>query len=380
MGYFFERRAKMRKYKLFLKVLLTVNITFVLVIAGLGYREEKQNREIAQVHSTLETAGETKAKKISREQVIPVGQTVGIYINTNGILVIDTGEVTDMNGKNSTPAKNKLMPGDYITKLNGNEMRTKKKLIEAITGCGGDILVFEVRRNGENIEVKVDPIQTDVDEYKVGIWVRDDLQGLGTVTYVEGDKFGALGHSINDSDTGKLLQVSGGEIYEADIFGVEKGTAGSPGEIEGMIAYQTENVVGQIDGNQLYGIYGTITDSFQEKLTEEPPVTIASIEEVELGKAYIQSYVSGEKKLYEIEIVNLHKNANGDQEMEIFVTDDNLIDLTGGIVQGMSGSPILQNGKLLGAVTHVFVDEPKKGYGVFVETMRRNEKQDRVSR
>lgn len=370
----------MRKYKLFLKVLLTVNITFVLVIAGLGYREEKQNRQITEVYSTLEAGHEANVKTVSKEKVIPVGQTVGIYINTNGILVIDTGEVTDMEGKNYTPARNKLMPGDYITKLNGTEMRTKKKLIEAITTCGGETLVFQVRRNEENIDVKVEPVQTDVDEYKVGIWVRDDLQGLGTVTYVNGEKFGALGHSINDTDTGKLLQVSGGEIYAADIFGVEKGTAGSPGEIEGMIAYQTENVVGKIDGNQLYGIYGTITDSFQEELAEESEIEIASIEEVELGKAYIQSYVSGEKQLYEIEIVDLHKNENGDQEMEIFVTDDKLIELTGGIVQGMSGSPIIQNGKLLGAVTHVFVDEPKKGYGIFVEIMRKNEQQNLENR
>lgn len=363
----------MRKYKLFLKTLLSVNIMFVLVIAGLGYREEQKNKQIAEVYSTLEAGGKTSGKNVSEEKVIPVGQTVGIYINTNGILVIDTGEVKDMEGKNFTPAKNKLMPGDYITKLNGLEMRTKKKLIEAITSCGGESLVFEVRRNEENIEVKVEPVQTDVDEYKVGIWVRDDLQGLGTVTYVDGDKFGALGHSINDTDTGSLLQVSGGEIYAADIFGVEKGTAGSPGEIEGMIAYQTENVVGEIEGNQLYGIYGTITDSFKQELAKEQAVEIASIEEVDMGTAYIQSCVSGEKQLYEIEIIDLHKNANGDQEMEIVVKDDKLIDLTGGIVQGMSGSPIIQNGKLLGAVTHVFVDEPKKGYGVFVETMRKNE-------
>lgn len=363
----------MRKYKLFLKTLLTVNILFVLVIAGLGYHEEKQNEQIAEVYSTLEAGGKADGQNVTKEEVIPVGQTVGIYINTNGILVIDTGEVTDMEGKKSTPAKNKLMPGDYITKLNGTEMQTKKRLIETITSCGGEALVFEVRRNEEDIEVKVEPVQTDVDEYKVGIWVRDDLQGLGTVTYVDGEKFGALGHSINDTDTGSLLQVSGGEIYAADIFGVEKGTAGRPGEIEGMIAYQTENVVGQIDGNQLYGIYGTITESFKQELMEEPAVEIASIKDVELGKAYVQSCISGEKQLYEIEIVGMHKNANGDQEMEIVVTDNALIELTGGIVQGMSGSPILQNGKLLGAVTHVFVDEPKKGYGVFVETMRKNE-------
>lgn len=369
----------MQRYKSFLKWLLAANIMFILVVAGLGYREENQNKKIAEVYSALESGNQTdkQSKKKSNSQsqkVIPVGRTVGIYINTKGILVIDTGEVTDLEGKNVAPAKNKLMPGDYITKLNEVEMKTKKQLIEAITNCDGKTLVFQVIRNEESIDVKVEPVETGTNVYKVGIWVRDDLQGLGTVTYVEDETFGALGHSINDTDTGALLQVSGGEIYDADIFGVEKGTAGSPGEIEGMIAYQTENVVGHIDGNQLYGIYGTITDTFKEEIEQESLVEIASVDEVEKGKAYIQSYVSGKKELYEIEISNIHKNENGDQEMEIIVTDDNLIDLTGGIVQGMSGSPILQNGKLVGAVTHVFVDEPKKGYGIFVETMRKGEK------
>lgn len=353
----------MQKYKNFLKYLLMVNIMFILVVAGLGYREEKKKGGITEVSGFPQT-----------NRVIPVGQTVGIYVNTNGILVIDTSEVTDIEGKNAAPSKNRLMPGDYITKLNGEDMKTKKQLIEQIVSCCGETLVFEVIRNEEAIEVRVEPVQTAVDEYKVGIWVRDDLQGLGTVTYIDGDAFGALGHSINDTDTGELLQVSGGEIYAADIFGVEKGAVGSPGEIEGMIAYQTENVVGHIDGNQLYGIYGTIMEGFKENFNQEEAVEIASIEEVKKGKAYIQSYVSGEKGLYEIEITNIHRNANGDQEMEIIVTDDTLIELTGGIVQGMSGSPILQNGKLVGAVTHVFVDEPKKGYGIFAETMRNGEK------
>lgn len=360
----------MQRYKKFLKYILAVNILFVLIVAGLGYENEIKKKDIAEVSRALESKNKANGKGLSKK-VIPVGKTVGIYINTEGILVIDTGEVTNLEGNNEAPAKNKLMKGDYIISLNGEVMNTKKQLINEITDCGGETLVFEVIRKGECIEVKVDPVETDAGIYKVGIWVRDDLQGLGTITYIEGDSFGALGHSINDTDTGALLQVSGGEIYEADIFGVEKGTSGSPGEIEGMIAYQTENVVGQIDGNYLYGIFGTITDVFQEDMSEETAIPVALVEEVEKGTAYIQSYVSGKKELYEIEIVNVHKNDNGDPEMEILVTDSKLIELTGGIVQGMSGSPILQNGKLVGAVTHVFVEEPTKGYGIFVETMRK---------
>ncbi|MGN0154878.1 MAG: SpoIVB peptidase [Lachnospiraceae bacterium] len=360
----------MEKYKKFLKYMLALNILFILAAAGMGYEQELEKKEIQTVAKPLE-AKESNNTAEKDEKVIPVGKTVGIYINTKGILVIDTGEVTGLDGEVKTPAKNKLMKGDYIKKLNGEEMRTKKQLITAITECGGNTLVFRVERNGEEIDVKVEPVETGVDTYKVGIWVRDDLQGLGTVTYVDEDKFGALGHCITDADTGEILQVSGGELYCADIFGVEKGISGSPGEIEGMITYQTENVVGYINGNELYGIFGTVTESFQDELEGEEAIPIAKESEVKKGKAYIQSYVSGEKELYEIEIVNIHKNENGDLEMEIFVTDNNLIALTGGIVQGMSGSPIIQNGKLVGAVTHVFVEEPRKGYGIFVETMRK---------
>ncbi len=347
----------MRKYKIFLKCLLSVNIAFILVVAFMGYKQEA-NKEIVQA------SGEVEVKK-----AIPMGNTVGIYINTKGILVIDTGEVTGMNGKNSAPAKNKLMQGDYIVGLNGEDVKTKKQLIERITTCNGETLVFNVVRNNEKIDVKVEPVQSDVDMYKVGIWVKDDLQGLGTITYVTGDSFGALGHSVNDTDTGEVLSVSGGEVYEADIFGVEKGMVGTPGEIEGMIAYQTENVVGHIEENRLYGVFGELTDDFLKSVDETEALELADKEEVKLGKAQIQSYVSGKKELYDIEITDIHKNDNGDSEMEIVVKDDDLIELTGGIVQGMSGSPIIQDEKIIGAVTHVLVNDPTRGYGIFIESM-----------
>lgn len=347
----------MREYKIFLKCLLSFNIALILVVAFMGYKQET-NEKAVQTSSDME-----------KRRVIPMGNTVGIYINTKGILVIDTGEVTGMDGKSCSPAKNKLMQGDYIVGLNGKEIRTKKQLVESITHCGGETLFFEVFRNGKKIDVKVEPVQSDVEEYKAGIWVKDDLQGLGTITYVEGDKFGALGHSVNDTDTGEVLEVSGGEVYEADIFGVEKGVVGTPGEIEGMIAYQTENVVGTIEDNKLYGIFGELTADFLKEIEETEALQLASKEDVKLGKAQIQSYISGKKELYDIKITDIHKNSNGDPEMELVVTDEKLIDLTGGIVQGMSGSPIIQNGKIVGAVTHVLVNDPTRGYGIFIEEM-----------
>lgn len=358
----------MQTYKKVLKYILAVNIFFILVVAGMGYKKEAAKQNIKETSMKLSAGNESTKNQLSKK-VIPVGRVVGIYVNTDGILVIDTGEVIDMDGKKQTPAKNKLIQGDYIKKLNGETMKTKKQLIQTITDCKGENLIFDVLRSGKMVQIKVEPVETEKDIFKVGIWVRDDLQGLGTITYVDGMRFGALGHSINDADTGDILHISGGEIYEADILGVEKGLAGSPGEIRGMIDYQTENVTGAIHENRLYGIFGEITEDFKKDIEKEELLSVAKIEEVTTGTAYMQSYVSGKKELYEIEITDIHKNANGDKEMQILVTDDNLIALTGGIVQGLSGSPILQNGKLIGAVTHVFVDDPKKGYAMFAETM-----------
>lgn len=362
----------MRVYKKFLKGLLACNIAFVIIVAGMGYQKERGTKDIAEALNNLNSTNEITNKEVARrdvKKVIPVGKTVGIYVNTNGILVIDTGEVTDMNGQTCTPARNKLMPGDYIIKLNGEKVRSKKQLVTDITECDGDTLVFSVERNGQQTDVSVEPVETDINIYKVGIWVRDDLQGLGTITYVDGTKFGALGHSINDADTGEMLDVSGGQLYEADIFGIERGKAGNPGVIEGIISYDTENIVGNVNKNSLYGIFGQITDDFAESVSNEEAMEIADPDEVEKGTAYIQSYVSGEKEIYEIEIVNIHHNEYGDAEMEICVTDENLIGQTGGIIQGMSGSPIIQNGKVVGAVTHVFVENPTRGYGIFVQEM-----------
>lgn len=347
----------MKKYRKILRLLLALNIAFIIFVAGLGYKSSKEEKTVSSVLADVE------------KTVIPVGKTVGIYVNTKGILVIDTGEVTDLFGNTSEPAKNKLIKGDYIIELNGEKIKTKKQLIDEITDCGGENLDFVVKRNNEKVKVEVEPVETGVDTYKIGIWVRDDLQGLGTVTYVKGDEFGALGHSITDTDTGDLLKVAGGKLYQADIYGVEKGISGTPGEIEGMITYDTDNVVGDVTGNRTYGIFGNVTADFKESLSGDEAMPILANDEVEAGKAQIKTYVSGEKKYYDIEIVNIHRNSNGDKEMEIKVTDDELIKLTGGIVQGMSGSPIIQNGKLVGAVTHVFVNDPTRGYGIFIDKM-----------
>lgn len=327
----------MQKYQRFLRVLFILNTAFVVWVAGLGFQKEKNLKSVFEISNVGNTQSRSSVEsKISNEKkVIPVGKTVGIYVNTKGILVIDTGEVLNQNGIRVEPAKNKLMAGDYIYSLNGSEIRTKKELISKITKCDGKVLCFGVNRNNEKIEVSIQPVETGIDEYKVGIWVRDDLQGLGTITYLDGKHYGALGHSINDADTGKMLSVCGGKLYEADIFGLKKGESGKPGVIEGIIAYDRDNIVGDIEKNCVYGIYGNIDESYCQEISNCDAMPIADARDVELGKAYIQSYVDGKLEKYEIEITNRRENENGDLEMQIHVVDKKLLQLTGGIIQGM---------------------------------------------
>ncbi|MDO5155434.1 MAG: SpoIVB peptidase [Eubacteriales bacterium] len=356
----------MRRYKNLLKLLLVCNFIFILVVAKLGF-DLNQEQSLLEVSHSISSQKNNHAQS-STKKVIAVGKTVGIYVNTNGILVIDTGEVTDEHGALVAPSKDRLIPGDYIFSLNHENVHTKKELIDKIMNCSGETLIFGVKRNNEKIEVAVQPVETELNTYKVGIWVRDDLQGLGTVTYIDDSHFGALGHSINDTDTGKLLNVSDGQLYEANIFGLKKGKSGEPGVIEGMITYDTNKVVGSIDTNSNYGIFGYVDHAFVNNLHEKE-IEVADKKDVKKGEAYIQSYVSGEKKQYKIEITDIRRNKNGDMEMELKVKDKALLSLTGGIIQGMSGSPVLQNGRIVGAVTHVFVDDPTRGYAIFIEEM-----------
>lgn len=358
----------MKTYRIILKLILLFIILFIMFGAYSGYIEIEKAPVVKITNSSIK-----KNQKDEIFKVIPMGTIVGVYVNTNGILVIDTGEVIDLNGNKKTPAKHKLLPGDYIIGLNGESIKTKKKLITKITESGGKKLTFQIIRNNKKMNISIHPIETEMNLYKVGIWVRDDLQGLGTVTYVRDNQFTGLGHSINDMDTGKKLKIGYGEIYVANMYGIEKGKKNEPGEIQGFISYKTENVVGNIIGNNNYGIYGHINNKFKNMIVDEKPIPIAEAEEVKLGKAYIQSYVSGIKEQYEIKIINIRKNHFGDLEMEILVKDPKLLRLTGGIVQGMSGSPIIQNDKLVGAVTHVLVKDPKKGYGIFIENMLEHE-------
>jgi stage IV sporulation protein B len=302
--------------------------------------------------------------------VTPGGIPVGIYMETRGILIIGTGEVEGMDGLNYEPAQGIVREGDYIQAVNGEAISDKEELIDYINGSGDGELVLDLDREGEQIQVKLQPVQTSADTYKLGIWVRDNTQGIGTLTFLTEDGyFGALGHGISDVDTGELLSLSQGRLYDTSIVSIIKGQKGSPGELSGTIRYSPDLICGEIQENTEEGIFGTAGTRLAEKL-EAVPLQVGYKQEVETGEAWIRSSVSGTVQDYRVEITEIHrKEEDVNKGMVLKVTDPELLELTGGIVQGMSGSPIIQNGKIVGAVTHVFVNDPAKGYGIFLETM-----------
>lgn len=304
---------------------------------------------------------------VDTRYAIPCGSPIGIYLKSDGVMVIGTGRITGPDGMEVEPAFGILKTGDYIEAFNGKPMKTKEDLISAVNDSGGQDSVVTVRRDGEPIDVSVKPIASSDGKYKLGAWVRDDTQGIGTITYVDmNGNFGALGHGISDSDTGDLVETSQGALYSTEIMGIEKGTIGKPGLLSGVIYYGPQSHMGDISQNTNEGIFGTVNQQFKKQLTGEP-MEIACRQDVKPGVAYIRSNVSGELEDYEIEIQKVDYNASHkNKSMVIKVTDPRLLELTGGIVQGMSGSPIIQDGKLAGAVTHVFVQDASRGYGILI--------------
>lgn len=302
------------------------------------------------------------------------GNTVGIYMETEGVMIIDTGEILSEEGTKEEPARDMVKPGDYIVTFNQQEVRNKKDLIEDLTELKEQNVVLGVMRDGQNIPVSLTPVKDTEGKYRLGIWVRDDTQGIGTLTYVDKNgRFGALGHGISDVDTGSLLKVGQGRLYQAEILGIQKGTSGNPGELAGLIRYEPGKVIGSVSQNSEKGIYGIYSGSTSAVNLQK--MEIAYKQELETGPASVLCCVDGEVKEYEAEITKIDMNhEDSNKSFVIHITDPDLLDLTGGIVQGMSGSPVIQNGKFVGAVTHVFVQDATTGYGIFAETMVENEK------
>lgn len=342
------------------RVLISILILATILGTGFSVKEIQANED-----NQLVSKG-----TVEKNMVIPGGMAIGIYMETDGVLVLDTDSITCVDGQKYEPAKNIVKAGDYILGINGENITKKKELVQAVNQLKTPQVVLKIRRDMETIDVKIKCVEVKENSYKLGLWVKDSIQGLGTVTYLKADgTFGALGHGIHDTDTEDLLEIKKGSVYETSIIGIQKGQRGTPGGLEGIIIYNKHNKIGVISNNTENGIYGKMTE-MEQVLKNQEPLEICEKKDIKLGKATIRSTIEGEIKEYDILIKNIDSyTANVNKGIIIEITDKELLAQTGGIVQGMSGSPIIQNGKIVGAVTHVLVNDPTRGYGIFIEEM-----------
>lgn len=318
---------------------------------------------------------EVQADIVAEQEVYASGENIGIYVQTDGIFVIGTGNFEGMDGVLYAPAQNVLKSGDYICAVDGKKLENKEALMDAVDKCEGKSLVLRIRRNGETLELYIQPKLSKEETYKLGVWVRDDLAGIGTLTYISQDgSYGALGHAVTDMDTGSMLEVGTGKLYNSRLVGIVKGESGKPGELSGVINYEEKYCMGDIEENCERGIYGTLHEK-NNLLENAVAYPVGYKQDIEPGEAEIISDIDGTIAHYKIRITEVNYRKNKENKSILFeVEDAALLESTGGIVQGMSGSPVIQNGRLIGAVTHVFVDDAKKGYGIFIEDMLEIEK------
>ena len=302
---------------------------------------------------------------MSQRRYVTVGGGIfGIRLYTRGVLIVGSEEIDTAAGAVSPAARAGLKKGDIILEINGAPVSRNNDISSAVESSGGDEIELLIERAGKRQTVSLLPVRSRTDKkFKAGLWVRDSSAGIGTVTFYDRKNgiFAGLGHAVCDVDTGEVLPISGGDAVNAAIKGCYKGKDGSPGELCGVFA---PGEIGELYENCGIGVYGAF-----EALPQGEEIPVAIIDEVKTGKAQIISTVDGNgPQYYDIEITKLYTKS-GQRNMTVEVCDERLIEKTGGIVQGMSGSPIIQNGMLVGAVTHVFVNDPRKGYAIFAQTM-----------
>ena len=360
----------------------------------LGIEITKNNDEVIEtVSSEGEQLGKTnlnvnlfnliKLKEIDlnvipKTTVIPIGNIAGVKLYTNGVLVVGMSEIEGEDNKKYKPYENSgIEEGDRIIKINNTQINSTDELIETVNMSKGEKVKIEYVHKQETKECSILPVKQSDNEYKLGLWVRDSAAGVGTVSFYEPSTktFGALGHGISDIDTGELINIASGEFVTTRILNIAKGEKGEPGKIQGTI--ENQETIGLISKNTKFGVYGTVDNISSLNIDTSKEMEVATRNEIEKGKAKILCSLDNSKpQEYEIEIEEIYKDNNYDNKsMRIKVTDEKLLEKTGGIIQGMSGSPIIQNGKFIGAVTHVLVDNPEEGYGVFADIMLKQSKE-----
>lgn len=305
--------------------------------------------------------------------VIPGGQPVGVKLTTKGVMVVGISTVDGADGKQYSPSSEAgVKAGDTILKINDIPVMDGEHVSKLINLCEGKPLKMVIVRKDKEMEATVNPVKSKEDnQYRIGAWVRDSTAGVGTLTFYcpSNNAYGALGHPITDVDTGIMLTVNSGKIIPSKIISVQPGVRGRPGELRGLFI-DTEEELGNIEKNTICGIYGKAAKKIVNNSYKEP-IPIGLQGQVREGPAQILTTVNGsEVKAYDIVIEKLtNQSKPNPKSMIIRVTDEELLEKTGGIVQGMSGSPIIQDGKLIGAVTHVFINRPDMGYGIYIEWM-----------
>ena len=326
-----------------------------------------------------------------RRKLLPCGIPVGIYLETRGVLVTEVTHIVTENGDNSSPCSGILEAGDYILQAGGTEISTKEQFRKLVQESSGQPINLLVEHNGSQKQVTVNPVMSENGDYAAGLWIRDNMHGIGTLTWVDEDgNFAALGHCISDIDTGKRMEIDNGQLYHAEIYSLIKSISNKPGSLSGAIDYRMQSCIGTVKNNTEQGIFGLgnsgIKDLIMDRLSsfyqqdtfnnlwKKAALETAGAEEIRDGKAQMISSFNGEYRFYDIEIrkISGEKAGYDNINLEVTVTDSSLLKQTGGILQGMSGSPIIQDGKLVGAVTHVLVNDPTRGYGIFIENMLKN--------
>lgn len=363
----------------------------IKTLLGINVTTKQENYETIQVSSNLSESA-TKVGKINyklnlfgivplkeitvnvipKTYVVPLGDAVGLKLYTSGVLVVGMGEIEGVGNVKYKPYENSgIEEGDRIIAINNNTVTCTTDLINEVNKSKGNSINVQYIRDEDKIETSIIPAKGSDNKYKLGLWVRDAAAGVGTVSFYEPETktFAALGHGIQDIDTGQLLKIAKGDFVTTKIISITKGKKGTPGKIQGSIENST--TIGKVGKNTEFGVFGTLNNTTVLNINKNDAIEVAARDEIKEGKATIISTVEdGNKKEYEIEIQKIYRNNNeNNKSMLVKVTDKELLEKTSGIVQGMSGSPIIQNNKLVGVLTHVLVGEPEVGYGVFADLM-----------
>lgn len=316
---------------------------------------------------------DVKVTVIDDIEVVPIGKIIGLKLYTNGVLVVGMSEIEDCNNNLIKPYQNTdIKEGDTILKINENEIQDIDVLKEVVNKSEGENLKLTILRDGSILTSNITPVKTDDKEYKLGLWVKDAATGVGTMTYYEPNSksFAVLGHGITDSDTNNLINIESGELVTSKVISIKKGEIENPGEIKGTILNQ--QTIGRVSKNTQFGIYGTLDNLTSLNIDTSKKMKVALRDEIKIGEAKIICSLdnSNKTKEYSIEIEKIYyDNDYNNKSMLIRVTDPKLIDKTGGIIRGLSGAPIIQNGKFIGAVTNVLVSNPEIGYAIFGDLM-----------